>query len=110
MAAGWGFLSSYIDSCRSTMRIATARNPSRILAITKETEIMTVETQGVVPRSLDPVYFRSLHHIWPAAGLWVVAVIATVAWSVSKTASPMLRTRILPSSRRTPPHVDAHYI
>jgi hypothetical protein len=50
------------------------------VAITKETEIMTVETQVVV----SPVRFRLLsllHHIWPAAGLGVVAVIATVAWS-----------------------------
>ena len=55
MAAGWDFL------------------------LTKETEIMTVETQ--VGESLVRSRLLSLwHHIWPAAGLGV-AVIATVAWS-----------------------------
>ena len=55
VAAGWGFL------------------------LTKETEIMTVETQ--VGETLVRSRLISLwHHIWPAAGLGV-AVIATVAWS-----------------------------
>ena len=55
VAAGWGFL------------------------LTKETEIMTGETQ--VGESLVRSRLISLlHHIWPVAGLGV-AVIATVAWS-----------------------------
>ena len=55
VAAGWGFL------------------------LTKETDIMTVETQ-VGETLVRSRLISLLHHIWPAAGLGV-AVIATVAWS-----------------------------
>jgi hypothetical protein len=56
VAAGWGFL------------------------LTKETEIMTVETQVRRESLVRSRLISLLHHIWPAAGLGV-AVYATVAWS-----------------------------
>ena len=68
MAAGWGFL------------------------LTKETEIMTVETQVRRESLVRSRLISLLHHIWPAAGLGV-AVIASGLVGLSRI--PAFPTDIL---------------